>query len=156
MLVAGIDPGTNRIGYALVKSGPPADFISAEVISIPSHLEAPDRLSLLHHELARRLTRDNPEAVAVEKLFFAKNTKTALAVAEARGIILLTVQNLVRNIWEYTPLEIKMALTGYGRADKDQMRRMVRMTFPKRVLPKSDDAVDALAIALAAMYLRRN
>lgn len=156
MKIVGIDPGTTAIGYALLEGAEGrVQLLRADAISVPRNLDAAERLSILERALDLRMKRDRPDAAATEKLYFAKNAKTAIAVAEARGIILLTAHRHVRSIWEYTPLEIKIALTGYGRADKSQMRRMVSTILPTATLPKSDDAVDAVAIALAAWYIER-
>ncbi|MBI4132519.1 MAG: crossover junction endodeoxyribonuclease RuvC [Candidatus Sungbacteria bacterium] len=156
MKIVGIDPGTTAIGYALIESDAGrVRLLRADAISVPRHPDTAERLTILERALDERMRRDRPDAVATEKLYFAKNAKTAIAVAEARGIILLTAHRHVRSIWEYTPLEIKIALTGYGRADKSQMRRMVSTVLPTAALPKSDDAVDAVAIALAAWYTER-
>lgn len=155
MIIAGVDPGTSRLGYALISGNrQQVELISAETINIPTRQSAAERLALLERAFTERIIRDKPDGVAVEKLFFAKNTRTALAVAQARGIILLTAEHHVRSIWEYTPLEVKMAVTGYGRADKNQVRRMVHSIFPRSKLPTGDDAIDAIAIALAALYLK--
>lgn len=156
MIIAGIDPGTNRIGYALLRGDRRSfELVRAETIKIPPLQDSAEHLFLLEKALTERLIRDRPDALAVEKLFFTKNAKTAIAVAEARGIILLTARRHVRSIWEYAPLEVKMALTGYGRADKNQVRRMVKMCLPGVTLPKGDDAVDAVAIALSALFIGR-
>lgn len=156
MTIVGIDPGTGRVGYAVLKGDRHSCvFVSAETIHLPPGKNAAERLGRLETALTERLRRDKPDAVSVEKLFFAKNAKTALAVAEARGIILLTASRLVRSIWECTPLEVKMAVTGYGRADKNQVRKMTRAFFPGAALPPGDDAIDAIAIALAGIYTKR-
>lgn len=153
--IVGVDPGTNRVGYALIEqSGTGTKLIGAETITIPAGRSV-KRLSALETILRERLERDQPDVVCLEELFFTKNAKTALSVAEARGIILLTAGRLVRSICEYTPLEVKIAVTGYGRADKAQMRSMVERILPGAALPKGDDAVDAVAIALTGLYSRR-
>ena len=155
MIIAGVDPGTGRVGYAVLKGDRHSSaLVSAETIHLPPGKNAAERLGLLEKALAERLGRDKPDAVIVEKLFFAKNAKTALAVAEARGIILLTASRLVRSIWECTPLEVKMAVTGYGRADKNQVRKMVQALFPKTKLSAGDDAIDAVAIALTGLHAK--
>lgn len=155
MKIAGIDPGTHRIGYALVEQkGSVITLIAAETITI-SEKTAAERFLALERALTKRFERDSPDALSIEKLFFAKNAKTAITVAEARGIILLTASRLIRSIWEYTPLEVKMATAGYGRADKSQMRRMVRASLPHAKLPPGDDAIDAIAIALTGAYTHR-
>ncbi len=156
LLIAGIDPGTTRIGYALVRGGGPTpELLVAETIDIPRKLAPADRLVALAAAIDERLRRDRPAAVAVEKLYFSRNAKTALAVAEARGIILLTARGLVPSIWEYAPLTVKLAVTGYGRADKAQVLKGVKAILPRVMLPRGDDAVDAIAIALTALYTRR-
>ncbi len=156
MRVVGVDPGTTRVGYALLDMARGnAEFLNAETIAIPASASAAGRLSALERLLEARLRRDRPDVLAIERLYFSKNAKTALAVAEARGVILLTASRHVRSIGEYTPLEVKLALTGYGRADKEQMRRMVQTIFRNAALPRGDDAIDAIAIALAGCYLRR-
>ncbi len=153
----GIDPGTARVGYALLNTAQGgAQFLYAETIAIPAGASAAVRLAHLARHLDERLRRDRPDVLATERLYFSNNAKTALAVAEARGVILLTAERHVRSIGEYTPLEVKLALTGYGRADKKQVRRMVQTIFRGAALPPGDDAIDAIAIALAACYLSRN
>ena len=156
MRIVGVDPGTHRIGFALLDgSGRDPELMSAETITFPTGGDATERRRNLADAFAGRLAVTRADGVAVEKLFFAKNTKTALAVAEARGIILLTAERHVRSIWEYTPLEVKLAVTGYGRADKEQVRRMIHLAFPHVTLPTGDDAIDAIAIALTAYYRER-
>ena len=153
MSVVGIDPGTHRVGYAFLQGDRRTPrLVVAETIAITRGRSASERLAELEQELTERLKRDRPSAVAIEKLFFTKNTKTAIAVAEARGIMLLTAARHVPSIWEYTPSEVKLAVTGYGRADKLQVHRMIRALFPKEELPLGDDAIDAIAIALTAIY----
>lgn len=153
MRIVGVDPGTHRIGYALIEAEARAvRFLAAETIALPGRWTSAERLALIERELTMRLTRDRPDGMSIERLFFTKNVKTALAVAEARGIILLTASHTVRSIWEYTPLAVKLAVSGYGRADKAQVRRTVRALFPNERLPAGDDAIDAIAIALTAAY----
>lgn len=166
-LVAGIDPGTARIGYALLRGTPlSVELLTAETIVVPGARTQAARLSRLANVLTHRLRRDTPDVVALEKLYFSKNAKTALAVAEARGIILLTAHTLAPSIVEYAPLTVKLAVTGYGRADKSSMHRAVRAILSShRVSTKpslagglanlGDDAVDAIAIALTAIVLNR-
>lgn len=151
--IVGIDPGSHRIGYALI-SGNRADIslLRTETITIPPKTPAPESLSILAQTLDNYLEHDRPDVVSLEKLFFSKNVKTALSVAEARGVILLTATRHVRSIWEYTPLEVKMALVGYGKADKRDIMRMVKLSMPHHVLPQGDDAIDAIAIAITAIY----
>jgi len=137
MRIVGIDPGTNRIGYAfLAGTRTKIELLAAETIVIPTGTERTRRLTILAGAIAEYLQRDQPDVVAIEELFFAKNVKTALSVAEARGVILLTAADGIRNIWEYTPLEVNFFF----------------LALPKTVMPFGDDAVDAIAIALTAFY----
>lgn len=153
MRITGIDPGTTRIGYAtLERIGGEVKLLGAETIAVAPRRGAAERLALLERALAERLARDRPDAVAVEKIYFTRNAKTAMAVAEARGIILLTAHHLATSICEYAPLEVKLAVTGYGRSDKAQVRKAVRLNLPTAVLPPGDDAIDAIALALTAIY----
>ena len=151
--IVGIDPGTHRIGYALLEAvSRRPRLLAAETITLPPRPTTAERLLVIERALTTRLKRDRPDGVAIEQLFFSKNVKTALSVAEARGIILLTAFRTARSIWEYTPLAVKLAVTGYGRADKEQVRRTIRALFPHERLPEGDDAIDAIAIALTAVY----
>src|SRR3989344_4972905 len=151
MKIVGIDPGAGKVGYALIdSSGHDCRLRSAETIVIPRRSSPAERLRELSEELGKRLDRDRQDAVGIEKLYFQKNAKTPMAVGEARGVILLTAIKYARSIWEYTPLEVKLAVAGYGRADKEGVRRMVRQHLRGASLPHGDDAVDAVAIALTA------
>ena len=154
MIIAGIDPGTTRVGYAVIEDDRRVrQLLAIETITLPSLKTHGERLELIQRVLRERLLRDQVHGIALERVFFPKNTKTAIAVAEARGVILLTAREHVRSIWEYTPSEIKLAVAGYGNADKEGLRRMVRLLLPGTTLPSgggSDDAIDAAAIALAA------
>jgi len=152
MRIVGIDPGTARIGYALIEDGRARPLLSCvETIEIPLRDLSLHPLALLEQELTRRLERDRPDALAIEKLFLTTNHKTAISVAEARGVILLTASRSISNIGEYTPSEVKLAVTGDGRADKGQIARMVRMIFPEIPTRILDDALDAVAIAFTGL-----
>lgn len=148
MIILGIDPGTTSIGYAVLDcAGPTARILAADTVKITSR-DATSRLRELHSGIKKIISRWSPETVAVERLFFAKNQKTALAVAEARGVILLTTALAELKFYEYTPLEIKRAVTGDGHADKEQIKKMVRLIFPEKdVGAARDDVFDAIAIA---------
>lgn len=157
MKIAGIDPGTHRIGFALVEDAPRNPVLShIELIEFPASggSSHEGRLAALAREIEDRLVRFRPDAVCVEKIFFSKNVKTALAVAEARGLILAAASRHAPAVWEIGPAEVKLAVTGYGGAKKADIARMVQMLFPRSLLPKSDDALDAVAIALAGLYTR--
>lgn len=153
MVILGIDPGTVSIGYALLQTKDGLKLLDAGLIKISSDGRT-DRLKELHKELNLLVRRWRPEAVAIEKIFFAKNAKTAIEVSEARGAILLTTLLAGLMVFEYTPLEIKMAVTGDGRADKNQIKKMVGLTLVGTELPGArDDVFDAIAVSLACYFL---
>lgn len=150
VVALGIDPGTRRVGYGVVKKqgGAPA-FLSAGILKIKSG----DDLSALREtktETDKLIKKYRPDVVGVEKLYFAKNQKTAMAVAQARGAILLSAQEQNIPIKEYAPNEVKLGITGYGFADKKAVLKMVRLILKKQDLKIVDDASDALALALMA------
>jgi crossover junction endodeoxyribonuclease RuvC len=150
MLVIGIDPGTALTGYGLVRRNANAslELVDYGVIRTSSRQPMPLRLVKLHTELEALLKRFEPTQAAVERLFFQKNVTTAISVGQARGVVLLALANAGLQIEEYSPQDIKMAVTGYGAADKGQMQRMVKMLLNMDDLPKPDDAADALAVAI--------
>ena len=149
MIILGVDPGTTSIGYAVIEGGKlDPELLATGTVKITSRNTAA-RLKELNFGINKVITRWTPEVAAIEKLFFAKNQKTALAVAEARGVILLTTALAGLKFYEYTPLEIKMAVTGSGRADKEQIKKMVQLVMPaSRSLRARDDVFDAIAIAM--------
>ncbi len=150
MLVIGIDPGTALTGFGLVRRAPDAalHLIDYGVIRTSSSQSMSRRLVKLHNDLEALLQRYQPDQAAVERLFFQKNVTTAISVGQARGVVLLALATAGLAIEEYTPQDIKMAVTGYGAADKGQMQRMVQMLLTMDDLPKPDDAADALAVAI--------
>ncbi|MGD2058515.1 MAG: crossover junction endodeoxyribonuclease RuvC [Anaerolineales bacterium] len=150
MLVIGIDPGTALTGFGLVRRSSDAslELVDYGVIRTSSQQPMPRRLIKLHTELEALLKRYEPNQAAVERLFFQKNVTTAISVGQARGVVLLALANAGLPIEEYTPQDIKIAVTGYGAADKGQMQRMVKMLLTMQVLPTPDDAADALAVAI--------
>lgn len=145
----GIDPGTATTGYAIIEwqSGA-VTVLDYGCILTPKEHTPSQRLEQLHQSTAELLNQWQPEAVAVEKLFFNTNVTTAMAVGEARGVILLAIEKHRAPIWEYTPLQVKMAVCGYGRATKQQVQTMTTRLLKLSAIPKPDDAADALAIAL--------
>ena len=156
MIVLGIDPGTAITGYGLVQEeNGQAAALAYGVITTPSDLPLPDRLKLLQRDLAAIVEKYRPEQSAVEQLFFNKNVRTALAVGHARGVVLLTLACASIPVYEYTPLEVKLAVTGNGRADKAQVQQMVTLLLGLGKIPKPDDAADALAIALCHLHSAR-
>jgi crossover junction endodeoxyribonuclease RuvC len=150
MLVIGIDPGTALTGFGLVRRNSDAtlELVDYGVIRTSADQAMPRRLVKLHQELETLLKRYRPTQAAVERLFFQKNVTTAISVGQARGVVLLALASAGLAIEEYTPQDIKIAVTGYGGADKGQMQRMVKMLLTMDKLPKPDDAADALAVAI--------
>jgi crossover junction endodeoxyribonuclease RuvC len=148
MIALGIDPGTRRIGYGVVEcNGPTVLFVAAGILSITSTNDV-SALEETKKGLDSLIKKHRPDVVAIEKLFFAKNTKTALAVAQARGVILLAIKERGVRIKEYTPNEVKSGVAGYGFADKKAVLKMVRLILNKKDLAVIDDASDALALAI--------
>jgi len=156
-LALGIDPGTATTGYGLVRltSEGELEAVSFGVIVTPPNTPAPERLRMLYGDLKELLSLHRPDCVAVEKLFFQRNVSTALAVGQARGVVLLAIAEADREVAEYTPNEIKLAVVGYGSADKRQVQEMVRTLLRLPEIPKPDDAADALAVAITHLHTRR-
>jgi crossover junction endodeoxyribonuclease RuvC len=149
MRILGIDPGTGIMGFGVIQGNTHSpSLVDAGVIRTKVHQPEPERLHIIYNELRHIVKSAKPEVVAVEKLFFARNVTTAMTVSQARGIVLLVAQQHDLPVFEYTPLQIKMALTGYGKADKKQVQEMVRLLLKLRDIPKPDDCADALAAAL--------
>ena len=151
MIIVGFDPGIATLGYGVIstdKSGR-AEMIDYGIISTPKEENLAVRLAMLEKGVKQVIDTFKPDEIAVEELFFAKNVKTGIAVAHARGVILLTAIKECGKIFEYTPLQIKQALTGQGRADKHQVQYMVKAILNLKDIPKPDDAADALAVAIA-------
>lgn len=149
MRILGIDPGIGILGFGIIEGDSAAPrLVDAGVIR--TQVKAPDgeRLLVIYEGLQEIIGSLQPEAVAIEKLFFARNVTTAMSVSQARGIVLLVAQQHRVPIFEYTPLQIKMALTGYGKADKKQVQEMVKLTLRLSATPKPDDCADAIAAAL--------
>ncbi len=156
MLVIGIDPGTARTGYGLVESSASGalKLVHYGVITTPAKKSLPDRLIQLHEKLQEILGSYEPDTAAVEQLFFQKNVSTALSVGQARGVVLLTLAEAGLVVEEYSPQDVKTAVTGYGAADKIQMQKMVQTLLNMEALPKPDDAADALAVAICHIQSR--
>jgi crossover junction endodeoxyribonuclease RuvC len=149
MLVLGIDPGTALCGYGLVHAEKDdLSLVTYGAVSTPSNSPLPSRLLQIYTGLSGLAAEYHPDAAAVEKLFFAKNARTALAVGHARGVALLVAAQANMPVFEYTPNEVKQAIVGYGRADKHQMQQMVRTLLRLDFIPEPDDAADAIAIAI--------
>lgn len=148
MKILGIDPGYAIIGYGIIDTSLPRLVVNYGVITTPKEDTLPVRLSNIENALISLFETYKPEAVAIEELFYFKNQKTVIPVAEARGVTLLVAQKYCQNIFEYTPMQIKQALTGQGRAEKAQIQFMVKNILGLAQIPKPDDAADALAVAL--------
>jgi len=147
--ILGIDPGTGILGFGVIESqGGKVYLVDAGVIRTPVHEDDAVRLVTIYEELTDIIASTKPTSMSVEKLFFARNVTTAITVAQARGVVLLCGRQAGLVIAEYTPLQIKMALTGYGRADKKQIQEMVRVSLGLKETPKPDDCADAIAAAL--------
>lgn len=156
MVILGVDPGTARLGWGIVK-----DKNSRQTVGAYGCLETvktkPDaqRLEELFNNFSQLLEKFKPDAVAVEDLFFFKNQKTVIQIGQARGVILLAAQKLSLPIFSYSPLQVKMAVTGYGRADKNQVQQMTKAILKLASIPKPDDAADALAVALTHAFTHK-
>jgi crossover junction endodeoxyribonuclease RuvC len=149
MRIIGIDPGTGILGFGVIEVQKNKNIlVDAGVIRTPVKEDDAVRLQTIYDEISDIIAQTKPQEMAVEKLFFAQNVTTAMTVAQARGVILLAGMQAGLTIGEYTPLQIKQALTGYGRAEKKQMQEMVRVMLGLRDIPQPDDCADALAAAL--------
>jgi crossover junction endodeoxyribonuclease RuvC len=150
MLVLGIDPGTATTGYGLVRETTDGGFVVVDfgVILTPAGVPMDQRLLLLHGHLTEIILLHRPDMGAVEKLFFQRNVTTAIAVGQARGVALLAMAQGKIPVNEYTPLEVKQAVTGYGGADKQQVQLMIQAILQLEEIPRPDDAADALALAI--------
>ncbi|HOG46499.1 MAG TPA: crossover junction endodeoxyribonuclease RuvC [Anaerolineae bacterium] len=156
MLALGIDPGVAITGYGLV-AGPADDarLVASGTITTPSTLSLSRRLLVVHDELAGLIARYQPQVAAVEELFFGRNARTALAVGHGRGVALLTLAEAGLDIHEYTPMQVKQAVVGYGRATKEQVQEMIRLLLHLEAVPQPDDAADAVAVAFCHLQSAR-
>lgn len=153
MTIIGIDPGTARVGWAVVTvESTQIGFLSYGCITTPTNESPEERLDMIHRHIAALLVKHKPQSVALEDLFFATNAKTAIPVAQARGVILLASAQHHVPVVSYSPPAVKLAITGDGRADKSQVTRMVVKLLGLAKPPKPDDTADALAIALTHAY----
>jgi crossover junction endodeoxyribonuclease RuvC len=156
-LALGIDPGTATTGYGLVRMEQDGSLVAVKygVFLTPKESSAPARLEVIYNQLHDLLNEYKPETAAVEKLFFSRNVTTALAVGQARGVVMLCLQQAGIEPFEYTPNEIKQAVAGYGSAQKKQVQEMVRALLLLDEIPKPDDAADALAVAITHLHTKR-
>lgn len=156
MRIIGIDPGTGILGFGVVDiiEGK-SKLVTAGVITTPAHTPIDERLEEIFDGLTEIIAETKPELMSIEKLFFSKNVTTAISVAQARGVAMLTGRRARLPIAEYTPNEIKQTLTGYGNADKKQVQEMVRIHLGLKDVPKPDDCADALAAAITYAMMSR-
>ena len=157
MIILGIDPGIPTMGYGVVDKDKNGNCraIDYGVVVTPKEETLPVRLAILEEGVNKIIDRFAPEEVALEELFFTKNITTGIAVAQARGVTLLACVKKCGRLYEYTPMQIKQALTGYGRADKQQIQQVVTSLLRLKSVPRPDDAADALAIALCHAFTSR-
>jgi crossover junction endodeoxyribonuclease RuvC len=157
MLVIGIDPGTAITGYGLIREDISGKLTVVDygVIQTPANSPMPQRLLLLYKQLKDIVLLHRPDSAAVEKLFFQKNVRTAISVGQGRGVAILALAESDMDIAEYTPLEVKQAVVGYGGADKVQVQLMVRNILDLDEIPQPDDAADALAVAICHIHSAR-
>ncbi len=156
MRVIGIDPGVAITGYGLIEeSGGDYRYIASGSVRTQKDRDSASRLMEIHDCIYDLVAEYSPQALAVEKLFFSKNVRTAFQVGEARGVIILAAARCSIDLFEYTPLQVKQAVAGYGKAEKMQVQKMVQMLLKLHTLPKLDDEADALAVALCHLQNRR-
>lgn len=162
MKILGIDPGYAIVGYGVVNfENSRYKTLEYGAITTPAEMDFNRRLKIVYDSVYSIIQKNKPEALSIEKLYFHTNQKTAIGVAEARGVILLAAVNSAVEIFEYTPLQVKTTVTGYGRAQKQQVMEMTRRLLGLKEVPKPDDTADALAIAIchgqaAGTQLRKN
>ena len=148
MITIGIDPGTALLGFGVIRSNDESELLDYGVVETGSSSPMPARLNHLYDTVRKLIERYQPDVLAIEQLFFARNVTTAIAVGQARGVVLLAAAQHGVPVVEYSPSEVKQAVVGYGKADKAQMQEMVRIILNLDAAPQPDDAADALAVAL--------
>ncbi len=144
----GIDPGTAMTGYGIIEEEENLSVIDYGCIKTEPNLSTAERLVKIDRQLTKLIRKHKPKKVAIEDIFFFKNLKTAVKVSQARGVVLARAAQMKIPIMEYTPLQVKQAVASYGRADKSQVQKMVKLLLNLREIPKPDDAADALAVAI--------
>ena len=154
MLVIGIDPGTATTGYGLIKEEPDGSLSAVEygAIVTPAGLAMPQRLRQLYQRLSEIVLLHSPDSGAMEKLYFQRNVTNAISVGQGRGVAMLALAEAELDVAEYTPMEVKQAVAGYGGADKRQVQEMVRALLGLEEIPRPDDAADALAVAICHVH----
>jgi crossover junction endodeoxyribonuclease RuvC len=155
-IILGLDPGVAIVGYAVVEArGDVLRMIACDVIRTPAGIPLAPRLQQIYHQLGELVTSYRPQEAAMEELFFGKNVSTAMAVGQARGVTMLALADRGLSIAEYTPNEVKLAVTGYGAAKKEQVGEMVRLLLHLTTIPRPDDAADDAAIAICHAHTVR-
>ena len=153
MKILGIDPGIGRCGWGVIENnGSKIKILNYGCIETSPKKEAPERLTEIYEQIIKIIKDYSPDCLSIEELFFNTNAKTAFVVGQARGVILLAASQKNLSISIYTPLQVKIALTGYGRADKNQIGQMVKILLSLKTIPKPDDSADALAIAITHAF----
>lgn len=156
MRIIGIDPGTGILGFGVIDVARGSyKLVTAGVVRTPAHTPLDERLEEIFDSLTEIITETKPQVMSIEKLFFARNVTTAMSVSHARGVAMLAGRKAGLEIAEYTPLQIKQTLTGYGKADKKQVQEMVRLNLGLSEAPKPDDCADALAAAVTHAAMNR-
>jgi crossover junction endodeoxyribonuclease RuvC len=148
LITLGIDPGTAILGFGVIRGDTDPELIDVGVIETDAKAPMAERLLILHEATTELIETYRPDVLAIEQLFFARNVTTAIAVGQARGVVLLAAAQAGIGVAEYSPSEVKFAVAGYGKAEKRQMQEMVRIILNLDHAPQPDDAADALAIAL--------
>jgi len=156
MKILGIDPGTATTGWGVIKKTKKLNWVGHGLITTPANLSTAERLVKLNREISSLIKKYKPSIAAVEDIFFFKNLKTAIKVSQARGVILLAISKSKIPIVEYTPLQVKQAVACYGRAEKIQVQKMVKILLNLKEIPRPDDAADALAIAICCAHSIRS
>jgi len=152
MLILGVDPGTARLGWGVIAA---EKMVACGCLETKANRPEEERLNLLFSRLTKIIKKFKPACLAVEQIFFFKNQKTVIPVAQARGVVLLAAARQKLPVFSYTPLQIKIALTGYGRADKNQVQQMVKAILKLPSIPQPDDAADALAVAITYSFSQK-
>jgi crossover junction endodeoxyribonuclease RuvC len=155
LVIAGFDPGTARLGFGVIQGDDNPVPLDYGVIETAADVNMPERLKQLHEGVTAILRDYRPAVCAIEQLFFSRNVTTALSVGQARGIVMLAAAQAAVPVVEYTPAEVKQSVSGYGKADKNQMQEMVRIILGLHEAPWPDDAADALAVAICHMQMAR-
>jgi len=155
MIILGIDPGTAATGYGILTINRSPQVTKYGCIYTSADKKMPDRLKIIYQRVSDLIQQYHPHEVAMEQVYFSKNSKTALSIGQARGVVMLTTSLAGIKIFDYTPLEIKQAIVGYGRAEKQQVQHMLRDLLHLTQIPYPDDAADALAVALCHYYSRK-